>query len=226
QMPEMDGLMLGRKIRKLPYYQKTALILLTSIGQIEDKFSREEVGFAACLTKPIKQSQLFNTLNWVVQRDPEKIELKKFKNKEEFEEKKVDSSLARQLPLKILVAEDNAINQKLIVHLLKRLGYRADVVGNGLETIASLERQCYDVILMDVQMPEMDGCEATREICRRWTGERRPRIIALTANAMEGDRESCLAVGMDDYLSKPIKMNALVEVLQACQPLIANEIPC
>lgn len=214
QMPEMDGLTLARQIRQIPQYQKTFLILLTSMGQIQDKSLQEEVWLSACLTKPIKQSQLFNTLNWILQEDDRDVTFKKINENTQSQKISFDSSLATQLPLKILVAEDNTVNQKLIAHLLKRLGYRADIVGNGLEAIASLERQFYDVILMDVQMPEMDGFEATREICQRWTREERPRIIALTANAMEGDRESCLTVGMNDYISKPIKIDALVEVLQ------------
>ncbi|MEM9543278.1 MAG: response regulator [Cyanobacteria bacterium P01_E01_bin.42] len=217
QMPEMDGLTLARQIRKIPDYQNTFLILLTSIGQLEDRTLKKEAGFSACLTKPIKQSQLFNTLNWILQEDEPEVTFTKIKGKTHSETTSFDSSLATQLPLKILVAEDNIVNQKLIVHLLKRLGYRADVVGNGLEAIASLERQFYDVILMDVQMPEMDGFEATREICQRWESEKRPHIIALTANAMEGDRESCLAMGMNDYVSKPIKIDALVAVLQNSQ---------
>ena len=104
-------------------------------------------------------------------------------------------------PLRILLAEDNAVNQKLALRLLAQMGYRADVAANGLEAIDAVERQTYDVVLMDVQMPEMDGFEASREINRRWPGERRPRIVAMTANAMQGDRELCAAAGMDDYVA-------------------------
>jgi CheY-like chemotaxis protein len=118
------------------------------------------------------------------------------------------------LPLHLLLAEDNTVNQKLALRLLERMGYRADVVANGLEVLEALQRQRYDVILMDVQMPEMDGLEATRAIVKRWPEEQRPRIIAMTANAMQGDREECLAAGMDDYLTKPIQVKALHEALE------------
>jgi CheY-like chemotaxis protein len=112
-----------------------------------------------------------------------------------------------------LIAEDNRINQKVALKLLERIGYRADVAANGLEALHALERQAYDVVLMDVQMPEMDGLEATRAIRERWPAGTAPRIVAMTANAMQGDRELCLKAGMDDYLTKPIRVDQLVEAL-------------
>jgi CheY-like chemotaxis protein len=112
------------------------------------------------------------------------------------------------------VAEDNAINQKLALQMLRKMGYRADIAGDGTEVLQALERQPYDVILMDVQMPEMDGLETTRRICQMPTSENRPRIIAMTANAMLGDREVCLAAGMDDYISKPIRGKELQIALE------------
>ncbi len=126
-----------------------------------------------------------------------------------------DSMLASHIPLRILLAEDNAVNQKLALKLLERMGYRADVAGNGLEALQALTRQHYDLILMDVQMPEMDGLEATRKIRHDFAPERQPRIVAMTANAMQGDREKCLAAGMDDYVSKPIQAKQLRGVLEA-----------
>jgi CheY-like chemotaxis protein len=119
----------------------------------------------------------------------------------------------RRHPLRILLAEDNVVNQKLALRLLQQMGYRADVAANGIEAIESVERQPYDVVLMDVQMPEMDGLEATRRIVRAGPTGERPRIVAMTANAMQGDREECLAAGMDDYVTKPIRVEALVEAL-------------
>jgi CheY-like chemotaxis protein len=120
---------------------------------------------------------------------------------------------------RILLAEDNAVNQKLALRLLQRLGYRADLAANGLEAIRAVERQPYDVVFMDVQMPEMDGLEATRVIVGRYPAGERPRIIAMTANALAEDRAACLAAGMDDYLAKPIRVEELVAALSRCQAL-------
>jgi CheY-like chemotaxis protein/HPt (histidine-containing phosphotransfer) domain-containing protein len=121
--------------------------------------------------------------------------------------------------LRILLAEDNAVNQKVALRLLDQLGYRADVTSNGLEALEALERQPYDVVLMDVQMPELDGLDASRLLCERWPAEVRPRIIAMTANALPEDREACFAAGMDDYLAKPIRPNELGEALSRARAL-------
>jgi CheY-like chemotaxis protein len=125
--------------------------------------------------------------------------------------------MASRHALRILLAEDNAVNQKLALRLLQQMGYRADLASNGREAIECVVRQTYDVVLMDVQMPEMDGLEASRHITTRWPADQRPRIIAMTANAMQGDREICLAAGMDDYVSKPIRLDELVAALM-CVP--------
>jgi CheY-like chemotaxis protein/HPt (histidine-containing phosphotransfer) domain-containing protein len=129
-------------------------------------------------------------------------------------ESEYDASLANQIPLHILIAEDNATNQKLALLMLERLGYRADVAGNGLEVLDALKRQPYDLIFMDMQMPEMDGIETTVNIRNMIPGEKQPRIIAMTANAMRGDRELCLEAGMDDYISKPIMVNSLIDAIK------------
>jgi CheY-like chemotaxis protein len=127
-------------------------------------------------------------------------------------EQKISSSIAETSPLSILIAEDNVVNQKIISHMLTKMGYTADLVQNGLEVIDATELKKYDLVLMDVQMPEMDGLEATR-IIRQKLGTQ-PSIVAMTANAMQGDREDCIAAGMDDYISKPINLNDLKTLLE------------
>ncbi len=210
QMPEMDGLTLAREIRRHPAGRSLPLIMLTSL--FESSEGAEEVGFAANLNKPIKPSVLYNVLASV-------FGLREASSRQAPREAEVDREMAMRLPLHILLAEDHAINQKTALLLLGMLGYRADVAANGLEVLEALRRQHYDVILMDVQMPEMDGLEATRCILKDWPSDRRPRIIALTANAMQGDREACLSIGMDDYVAKPIKIGELGKALEKCRPI-------
>jgi PAS domain S-box-containing protein len=200
-MPEMDGPTLAREIHKLS--PKIPIILFSSFGHRETEF--EPGLFNAYLAKPLKQSLLFDTL--ISLFDPARVLHPTMPTPVSF-----DSELGVHHPLRILLAEDNAINQKLAMRLLQQIGYRADLAANGFETIDALERQTYDVILMDVQMPELDGLEATRNI-RKLALVTQPHIIAMTANAMEGDREACLAAGMDDYISKPIRVPDLQEAL-------------
>jgi signal transduction histidine kinase/DNA-binding response OmpR family regulator len=214
-MPDMDGVALAFEIRKLPACQKLPLVMLSSIGKKEA--NAEGIDWAAYLAKPIKQSQLFNILAGIFGVD-EPIQTPK-----KAAASRLDAEMGKAHPLKILLAEDNTFNQKLALHLLDKMGYRADVAANGLEAIQALNRQQYDVILMDVQMPEMDGLEASRQICARWPSETRPRIIAMTANAMQGDREMCLAAGMDDYISKPIQPVDLAEALTKAWPKTIQE---
>jgi signal transduction histidine kinase/DNA-binding response OmpR family regulator/HPt (histidine-containing phosphotransfer) domain-containing protein len=219
QMPDMDGFGLAAAIRQHRDAQALPLVLLTSLGG-RDAASQQHaaaVGFAAFLTKPIKPSQLFDVLASVLTGQPIRV-----RRRQDREAPQFDAQMGQRLPLRILLAEDNATNQKLALHLLERLGYRADVVGNGCEVLAALRRQPYDVVLMDVQMPEMDGLEATHRIRAEWPGETGPYIVALTANAMQGDREMCLAAGMDDYISKPIRVEELINALQGC-PEAAEE---
>jgi CheY-like chemotaxis protein/HPt (histidine-containing phosphotransfer) domain-containing protein len=128
-----------------------------------------------------------------------------------------DPEMGGRHPLRILLAEDNAVNQKLALRLLDRLGYRADLAANGVEALDALRRQPYDVVFMDMQMPEMDGLEATRSICREWSREERPRIVAMTANVMQEDRDAAIDAGMDDYLAKPIRVEELVNALNKSQ---------
>lgn len=128
------------------------------------------------------------------------------------------------IPLRILLAEDNKVNQKFALLMLQKLGYQADLAINGIEVLQALDRQPYDVVLMDVEMPEMDGLTATRHICEQWSACERPRIIALTAYALESDREKCLEAGMDDYITKPIWLPQLIEALQKVQKFMAYRV--
>jgi len=210
QMPEMDGITLAAEVRKLPGGEDLPLVMLSSMGHFDRPDSSWRSLFVACLNKPIKQSQLYNLLVGIFD---EKVQLPSPSLPSESEVK-----LGDRLPLKILLAEDNAVNQKVAVNILKNLGYRADLAGNGLEVLEALRRQPYDVVLMDVQMPDMDGLTATRLICERRSPAERPRIIAMTANAMQSDRDACLQAGMDDYISKPIRLQALISALSKCSP--------
>lgn len=205
QMPEIDGIMLAEAIHARPATQNLPLVLLTSLNQREN-FSENH--FVTLLYKPVKASQLYNTL---VQVFREQI-LENLPT--EKEPSHFDSQLGQHYPLDILLAEDNAVNQVLALRVLERMGYQADLVQTGLEVLQALRRKKYDLVLMDVLMPEMDGLEASRIICREWPEETRPRLIAMTANAMLGDREMCLEAGMNDYLSKPIQMQELQAALE------------
>jgi CheY-like chemotaxis protein len=207
QMPEMDGIMLTREIRKLRDENSLPIVLLTSLGRRE--IGHDDLDFAAYLTKPLKPSHLYDALAGLFARNA-------FAPKPESSRPVIDAELARRHPLRILLAEDNQVNQKLAIRILEQMGYRADVASNGLEAVESIERQIYDVILMDVQMPEMDGLDATRSI-RKLTEATQPHIIAMTANALEGDREMCINAGMDDYVTKPIRVNELVDALLKAQ---------
>jgi CheY-like chemotaxis protein len=204
-MPEMEGSELARRIRSrnaaLP------LVLFSSLGRREAGI--DEGLFDAHLGKPIHQSSLFDTLVGILAGDAASSAAAAPSPAASG----IDAGLADRHPLRILLAEDNVVNQKLALRILQRMGYRADLASNGIEAVESVQRQTYDVVLMDVQMPEMDGLEAARRICARWGPGKRPRIVAMTANAMQGDREECLAAGMDDYLTKPIRVERLVEAL-------------
>lgn len=210
QMPEMDGFTLADAIRKHHDAKSLPLILLSSVGRVVDDPRLKH--FSANLTKPVRSSKLYNSLLEVLAPKIGLIDSKAT----ESSDTKIDfyTDLSKQYPLRILVAEDNAINQKLIRTILERMGYMPEITGNGKEVIASLQRQIYDVVLMDVQMPEMDGIEATAFIRREFTKDQQPCIIAMTANAMQGDREQCLVAGMNDYVSKPIRVNELVAALK------------
>jgi PAS domain S-box-containing protein len=214
-MPEMDGAMLAAEIREMLGADGMQLVLLSSLG------AREEVDdaslFAAFLTKPAKPTQLLETLASLIKT--ERL-VQKPASAHPFV---ASASSPLTQSERVLLAEDNAVNQKVALLMLGKLGYRADVAADGHETIEAIQRQHYDIVLMDVQMPEMDGLEAARKIYARWPDRRdRPWIIALTANAMQGDREACLEAGMDDYISKPIKTEELSAALERARKAIAR----
>ena len=217
QMPEMDGLTLAQAIRADPLIQKTHLVMLTSLGLRLDAEAWRSTGIDAYLVKPVKESRLYDCLAAVIAesaagagRHPHLLAGPDFA---------VRSRALNPKHVRILLAEDNVVNQKVGLRQLKKLGYSADAVANGVEAVETLKRIPYDIVLMDCHMPELDGYEATRMI-RQWELEtndtQRPPVyvIALTANALESDREKCLAAGMNDYLSKPVKLPELQAVLQ------------
>ena len=220
-LPGMDGMEVAHRIIADPAIASTRLILLTLIGLRGEAEQARRAGFSAYLTKPVRQSKLYGAIAGVMGALPD--------------EEAAESGPVRKAPLvhshslddarlrsreelrraQVLVAEDNAVNQRVAATMLEKLGYRTDVATNGLEALVALSSIPYAAVLMDVQMPEMDGYEATAEIRRREEGQdRHTPIIAMTANAMRGDREKALEAGMDDYVSKPVKTEELEEVLR------------
>jgi signal transduction histidine kinase/DNA-binding response OmpR family regulator len=215
QMPEMDGVALAKEIRSARGTHSPVLFLLSSSGESLQSMQADTI-FAAGLSKPLRLSHLRERLIETIgdqQEAPASAQ------------PPATRDAGRPAPLRILLADDNAINQKVGLRLLERLHYEADVVGDGCQVLARLEQAAYDVILMDVQMPEMDGLEASRAICARWAAGERPRIIAMTAEAMQGDREKCLAAGMDDYVVKPVTLDRLAEALAKCKPVSRTVAP-
>ena len=229
-IPGMDCAELAKQIRAESSFSSIKLVLLTHLGRRGEAKMAHEAGFAAYLTKPIHHAQLHQALCLVMgqhqeEQSSERSALTPLVTRHTFQETQARARV------KLLLAEDNLVNQKVAVRMLDKLGYRVDVVGNGREAIEALQRIPYDVLLMDCQMPEMDGFEATQEIRRRETSlvaggppnvneeprttrhERRLPIIAMTANAMKGDREKCFAKGMDDFVAKPVKIEELEAVL-------------
>ncbi|MCP4700367.1 MAG: response regulator [Gammaproteobacteria bacterium] len=205
-MPDLNDLHLCQRIRKISTEKKFFIVVLASLGSMAWQEAEKQCLFSTCLHKPVKPGQLFNCLVKLL-TDQEQETLPPATKKE------LDEAAPAQL--RILLAEDNVVNQKVALLLLKRIGYQADVAVNGLEVLKALEQQSYDVILMDIQMPEMDGMEATQRIRERYNDSQHPYIIAMTAHAMDGYREQCLAAGMNDYVSKPVRPPALAAALQS-----------
>jgi CheY-like chemotaxis protein len=222
QMPAMDGLTLAAEIRRLPGGAGLPLVLLTSMGVRRDKPEIAALSFASCLTKPVKPSVLHEVLIRVVsgvKSTPAKV----------AGNPKLDPKLAQRLPLRVLLCDDNAVNQKVAQRLLQQMGYRADLAANGVEALAALDTQSYDLVFMDVLMPELGGLEATRIIRERqkqrseFPNYKTPIIIvAMTANAMPGDREKCMSAGMDDYLAKPVRPEDVRGIVERWGPTAAR----
>jgi len=226
QMPGMDGVALAREIRRFPKTASLPLVLLTSMGVRADHPDFAEVNFASCLTKPIKPAQLQEVLVRVVSGA-------KPAARPAPTNSKLDPTMASRLPLRVLLCDDNSVNQKVAARLLQQMGYKADIAGNGLEALAAFERQAYDLVFMDVMMPEMGGLEATRAIRERqarrseFPNFKSPIIIvAMTASAMQGDREKCIEAGMDDYLSKPVRPEDIRAIIERWgQQAVAEAVP-
>ncbi len=207
QMPTTDGLQLARNIKADPALANTRLVMMTSLGKSEHDSEIAKAGILLCLTKPVKQSKLYDALATVMSRSDSDVRDTLAANMSAAPTSVPPSSSRGSA--RILVAEDNPVNQKVILRQLTKMGYAADAVANGLEVLEALTHIPYDVVLMDCQMPEMDGYAATAALrCRSDRSSRVP-IIALTAHAMEGDREKCFAAGMDDYVSKPVDVEEL-----------------
>jgi CheY-like chemotaxis protein/HPt (histidine-containing phosphotransfer) domain-containing protein len=213
QMPGMDGLMLAGEIRKLPQAASMPLVLLTSMGVRAANGGAASSVFASCLTKPLKPAQLHETLVRVISGTKQ--------TRKAPVNSKLDPDTAGRLPLRILLCDDNVVNQKVALRLLQQMGYAVDWVPNGVECLAAIDKRPYDLIFMDVMMPEMDGLEATRIIRQRQAEQTKfPNykspviIVAMTANAMPGDRDKCMAAGMDDYLAKPIRPEDLRAIIE------------
>jgi CheY-like chemotaxis protein len=205
QMNDIDGLTLTKKFRQYRNIKQLPIIILSSNAipyKVENLVSN-------IILKPIKPNKLLTILSDLFTINQSKDAQQLEKEKTEF-----PPDLAQKYPLSILIAEDNTVNQMVIKMMFRRLGYLPDFVANGEEVLSSVERQHYDVIFMDIQMPIMDGLEATRELCRLLPFESRPRIVAMTANALAEDKRECELAGMDDYISKPVTVKALIDIVK------------
>jgi CheY-like chemotaxis protein len=207
QLPDTDGLSFADEIRRHPAGRHVFLLLLSSVRLRSDETRTTGNGISIFIHKPIRPAQLLEALCHAIG-----IQLKR--------EKKaplspgLDANFATRLPLRLLLADDNAINQKVGQRVLQKLGYSADIVDNGIAVLRAVEQKVYDLIFLDVQMPEIDGLEVARRICQRLPGDKRPCLVAMTGNALVGDREKCLAAGMDDYISKPVRVEDLQMILE------------
>ncbi len=210
QMPNLNGIDLSKEIRKLAEKEslKNAtfpIIILTSLGHREDETILSELFITHYLYKPIRQSQLYDAITSLFGIEPTQRRLEKHIP--------IDSSFGKKSPIKILLAEDNAINQKVAIRMIEKFGFKADAVSNGIEVMEALKNIKYDLIFMDIHMPEMDGIESSTKIISEFTEENRPIIIAMTADLFGDIREKCFNAGMQDFISKPVKISELQNIL-------------
>ena len=204
ELPDMDGLKLAREIRSLTGRESVPLILLSSTRLLPQDSRAAELDISGFLYKPIHLAKLSEVLGSAFEGPSQ--------SRKKGAQPMADGTLASRLPLRILLADDNPINLKVGQRFLGKMGYGVEMATNGLEVLAALEKQPYDIVFLDVHMPEMDGYETARKICQRWT-QRRPRLIAITGNVFQGDREKCMDAGMDDYITKPIKAKEVESML-------------
>jgi CheY-like chemotaxis protein len=224
ELPDLDGFRLAEEIRKLPGKLLMPLVLLTPLGVKADVPEVIRLGFSSCLAKPLKPVPLYESLVRVISgTEP---------SHQTSPAAKPEAPLAKQLPLRLLLCDDNVVNQKVSQRVLQQLGYKADVANNGLDALEMLKSRHYDLIFMDVQMPGLDGLETTRVIRSRQQTQSdlvNPGspivIVAMTASAMAGDRERCLAAGMDDYLSKPVRPDDIRKVIERWGATVHPDIP-
>jgi PAS domain S-box-containing protein len=212
QMAGMDGWMLAKAIKADPLLSGTRLVMMTSLDRLEDEATMRAAGLDAYLTKPVRHAQLFESLTKVIANEPNQPK------GAESDYKRVPAGSTSPTGMRILIAEDNIVNQKVAVSQCRKLGAHADVVANGREALDALDAAEYDLVLMDCQMPEIDGYEATRRIREREGQEHHTNIVAMTAHVIEGDREKCLESGMDDYLSKPLRFEELKAMVSRYRP--------
>jgi PAS domain S-box-containing protein len=216
-MPVMNGIQLTREVRKLKNGSSVPIIILSSMGKKNDTVDDKELNLSRYLNKPIRQNQLYDCLVNVFGNFNEP------KLDRPVKQLKIDSALSEKMPLRILIAEDNVVNQKVALRILEKMGYRADIAANGYEVIDAVRGLQYDIVFMDILMPEMDGYEATKLILDEFSKEKRPKIIAMTANAMQGDKELCIEAGMDDYISKPVRIEEMYDILIKWAKIIYEE---
>jgi CheY-like chemotaxis protein len=219
ETPGVDALALARAIRREPALAPTRLVLISALGRRGEAGEAGEAGFDGYLTRPVRTSDLLGCLE-ALMREPASGagQLVTRHSLAEARASVPPPPSVAPAPLRILLAEDNPVNQMVALEMLRHLGHRADLAENGHEALAALERQAYDVVLLDVQMPQLDGLATARRIRRRWPRGSGPRLVAMTANVMSGDREECLAAGMDDYVGKPVSAGDLEAALARCLP--------